>query len=113
MKDKKVYVIDTVDHRVLVIPAPFDSFWEASRESLDVPKHERMEVLFDYAQYGKTKEYLMGSIINILCDVHTKPTEGDFYFIFGQARNFFVEIQIDDIVDKVGFFKALENPTLN
>jgi len=80
MKDKKIYFIHGPKSELLLVNIPFQLLWDASRESLDVPKDEKIEVMMETLGQNNFKGFVAASILYQLCEYDKVPKEDELFF---------------------------------
>ena len=80
MKDKRIYFIHGPQSELIVVKVPFQLLWEASRESLDVPNSEKIDVMMECLERGNFKGFIVASILYQLCDYDKQPKEDELFF---------------------------------
>lgn len=80
MKDKRIYFVHGPQSEMIVVKVPFPLLWDASRESLDVPKNEKIDVLMECLERGNFKGFVVASILYQLCEYDKQPTEDELFF---------------------------------
>lgn len=80
MKDKRIYFVHGPQSEMIVLKVPFPVLWDASRESLDVPQNEKIEVLVECLERGNFKGFVVASILYQLCEYNKPPTEDELFF---------------------------------